>query len=385
MADRLDAEDLIATARSQAGLEDFGSPDFREGLGVLLETYARAGLDERRTRRERRRLLGLLATRLRIQAAFEQHPEIRSRPVRAPLYLTGFPRTGTSALFNLLGADPASRPLLLWEGIFPDPLPDPLPEGEEDPRLTMLRKYYDDAIAKNPEFAKIHEARADLPEECVMLQAHAFCDVQVGIEVLLDPYRSWFEAQDLRPAYAYYADLLRMVDWQRPGERWLLKSPAHLWALDILVELFPDVGVVLTHRDPVEIVGSYCSMMATLAEGMAAVTPTTLGPAVLESLATMMERGMRARGQSDPKRFLDVDYRAFLAEPMATAETIYRHFGLPLPAEAEARLRAHVEASPQHRHGTHDYDLERFGLSPEGVRERLSEYLTHHGLAVAPA
>ena len=29
------------------------------------------------------------------------------------------------ALFNLLGMDPASRPLLTWEGMFPDPHPQP--------------------------------------------------------------------------------------------------------------------------------------------------------------------------------------------------------------------------------------------------------------------
>jgi hypothetical protein len=380
-----DVEGLLADARAQTGLGNFGEPDFREGLGVLVDTYQRAGLDARRTKRERSRVVQLLATRLRVQAAFDAHPEIRERAVRAPLYLTGLPRTGTSARFNLLGVDPAARPLLLWEGIFPDPLGREVEAGEEDPRLTALRGYYEQALVKNPDFAKIHEARADRPEECVMLQAHTFCDVQVGIEVLLEPYASWFQQQDLRAAYRYYADLLRMLDWQRPGTRWLLKSPAHLWALDVLVECFPDVGIVLTHRDPASVVASYCSMMAALADGIGAIEPAKLGPVVLEYLARSMERGLAARDRSESERFLDVDYRALVGDPLAAARQVYGRFALPLSRETEALLARHVALHPQNRHGAHDYTLEQYGLSRDGVRDRLSAYVERFDLPVGGA
>jgi hypothetical protein len=202
----------------------------------------------------------------------------------------------------------------------------------------------------------------------------------MGIEVLLEPYASWFQARDLRPAYRCYADMLRLLDWQRPGERWLLKSPAHLWALDVLVELFPDVGVVLTHRDPAEILGSYCSMMAALAAGLEAVSPERLGPVVLEYLARKMERALAIRDRADAARFLDVDYRGFVADPMAAVERIHAHFALPLPPAAAARMRAHVEANPRHKHGEHRYALEEYGLDRGAVRERLAPYLARFGL-----
>ena len=371
---------LLAEAQRATGLEDFGDPAFREGLDVLVATYLANGFDARRLRRERRRLGQLLATRLRVVDALRRHPEIRTRALRSPMILTGFPRTGTSALFNLLAADPAARPLLLWEGVFPDPL-EGLPSGQTDPRLEALRAHYEKGREKNPEFSKIHEVRADGPEECVLLLAHAFCDVQMGIEPLLEPYASWFQAQDLRAAYALYHDLLRMLDWQRPGERWLLKSPAHLWALDVLVERFPDVCLVVTHRDPVEILGSYCSMMAALLTGQTHFDPKALGPVVLEYLARSMERGLAARERSDPARFVDVDYGAFLADPLAEARRIYAAFGLALGAEAGAAMRAHLERHPQHRHGTHDYQLESFGLEAGRVRERLAAYTARFGLA----
>lgn len=374
-------DELLAAAREAAGgLDDFGPDDFREGLRVLLETYERtADFSEKGRRRYWRRLVQLLATRLRVAEALRRHPEIRQREIRAPLYLTGLPRTGTSALFNLLAADPAARPLLLWEGTFPDPA-EGLAPGEPDPRHEAVKAYYRRVREKDPEFTRIHYADADTPEECVLLLAHAFRDVQMGIEVMMEPYASWFQRQDLRPAYRYYRDLLRMLDWQRPGERWLLKSPAHLWALDVLVELFPDACVVLTHRNPLHAVASACSMTHALMAVRRHPDPRALGPVVLEYYARSLERGLAVRDALGPGRFLDVDYRRLVAEPLAVARQIYAHFALPLPASVEAALERHVRENPQGRHGRHEYALADYGLSPGRVRERLAAYIERFDL-----
>jgi hypothetical protein len=377
----LSAESLLAEARAQAGLSDFGDPGFREGLGVLLETYeGEANLSPAGRKRTRRRLVQLLATRLRVEEAWKRHPEVRSLEVRRPVYLTGLPRTGTSALFNLLGADPRHRPLLLWEGLFPDPL-EGVPPGATDPRLEALRKLNERDRQKNPDFDKIHYVTPDMPEECVLLLAHTFCDAQMGIEPLMEPYGSWYQRQDLRPSYRYYADLLRLLQWQRPGERWLLKSPAHLWALDVLVEMFPDACILWTHRDPLQMLGSYCSMMAALMAIRASFDPKRLGPTVLEYLARSLECGLEARDALDSRRFFDVDFRAFTADPVGTLRRCYEHFGLELGAEAERRLAAHAEANPKGKHGAHDYSLAEYGLSAEAVRDRLRFYTERFDVA----
>ncbi len=366
---------LLEAARAQAGLEDFGDPRFRLGLAVLLETYeTTANLSPAGRKRTRRRLVQLLATRLRVEEAWKRHPEVRAIPLRRPVYLTGLPRTGTSALFNLLGADPHHRPLLLWEGLFPDPL-EGLAPGAPDPRREALRALNERDRAKNPDFDKVHYVTVDMPEECVLLQAHTFCDAQMGIEPLMEPYASWFQRQDLRPAYRYYADLLRLLQWQRPGERWLLKSPAHLWALDVLVEMFPDACILWTHRDPREMLGSYCSMMAMLMAIRASFDPKELGPTVLEYLARSLERALAARDRLDPRRFLDVDYRAFVADPLGTARGVYGHFGLERTPDVEAALAAWAREHTQGKHGAHRYSLDEYGLSGEAVRERLGFYL----------
>ena len=81
-------EVLMAEACAAAGHSDFGSDDFREPLRVLCETYDRSPFDESGRKRNRRRVVGLLAGRLRVQAALScirLGAEDSSPPVEPPV------------------------------------------------------------------------------------------------------------------------------------------------------------------------------------------------------------------------------------------------------------------------------------------------------------
>jgi Sulfotransferase family len=372
-------EALLAEACAATGLSDFGETDFREPLAVLCQAYDRAPFDERGRKRNRRRVLQLLCARLRVEAALRRHPEIRERGIRRPMVLTGLPRSGTSALFSLLATDPAARPLLLWETQHPEPAEDLAP-GQPDPRYLAVKAYYEQAHRKNPEFTKIHYASADTPEECVLLQAVTLNGVHYGVEPMLEPYASWYRKQDLRPMYRYYRTLLQMLDWQRPGERWLLKAPAHMWAIDALSETFPDVAVVWSHRDPLLCIASVCSMTYAITNGALDISKRELGPLVFDFYATSLERGLAARDQSDGARFVDVTHDDFVEDPLGVARRIYAHFGLPLSAQAEAAMQAHIGENPKGKHGSHAYALEEWGLPADAVRERFAGYTRRFGL-----
>jgi hypothetical protein len=367
-------ESVLAEARAATGLSDFGDESFRPGLRALLRTYAENPFSEKGQRRNRRRVVTLLATRLKVEDALRRHPEVLARPVKSPVVLTGLPRSATSALFNLLGEDPAARPLRLWETQCPDPID--LAPGAADPRRQAIEDYYAKGREKNPEWTKIHFTSADTPEECVLLHAYAFHGVQLGIEPMLEPYASWYQGEvaDLRPLYAYQKRLMQLLDWQRPGERWLLKAPAHLWGLDALAATFPDVAIVWTHRDPVACIASACSMTEALMPTLEGVDKPWLGPVVMEFYARSLGRGLAAREKMDPRRVVDVSHDEFVSDAVGVAKRIYAHFGLPLTAKALAAFEAHAAANPRAKHGKHEYGLAEFGLSEVVVRERFRAY-----------
>jgi len=365
-----DMEKLLQEAQQKTGFNDFGSDDFKPGLKVLLDTYDHNGFTEKGRYKNRKRVLDLLCARLRIESAFKLHPEIRdpnnhTLDIKAPMLLTGLPRTGTSALLNLLAVDPAARPLYMWEGFNPEPI-EGLPKGAPDPRYTAM-KAWEEENAKNAQanksgFKKIHSTSVDTPEECIHLLNHTFCDVQYGAETMMEPYGSWFQQQDLHKSYAYYADLLRMLQWQRPGERWLLKTPGHLWALDILIEMFPDCSIIITHRNPLECVTSYASMMAAL----------------MEYLARKMERAIALRKLVNPARFIDIQFEDFIEQPLQTADKIYARFHMPMSADVTQRMKNYADKHPMGKHGKHEYQLDEYGLSAERILERFDFYIREY-------
>jgi len=365
--------DLLAEARAAAGgLSDFGS-GYREGLRVLLRTYDENPFHERGRARNRRQLVRWLVTRLHVIETWQRHPEIRTRAIRRPWFLTGLPRSGTSALFNLLAADPSARALQNWEARIPEPLAGLAP-GAPDPRRAALAASYERGRAQHREFAAMHYTSVDTPEECVLLQGSSLSCVQTGVEVMLEPYASWYRMQPLAELYAYYADLLRLIDWQRPGERWILKSPAHLWGICELFAEFPDASIVWSHRDPVASIASICSMTHLLMRTWMDVDAGELGPRILDFYATSLERGLSVRAACDPARFIDVHHDEIAGDPIAVAERIYARFGRPLDRIARDAIEGHARAHPKGEHGEHAYRLEDYGLTSAAVHRRFADY-----------
>lgn len=376
---RFDSQLLIDEACEAAGLTNFGSDNFREPLDVLLKTYDTNHTTVKGRKKAYRRVVGLLSTRLRIEEALHKHPEITERPITRPMVLTGLPRSGTSALFNLLGADPAARPLLLWETQFPDPM-EGLEPGAKDPRHSAIEAYYEKSRQDNPEFTKMHFASADTPEECVLIHAFTLNGVHHGIEPMLEPYASWYRDQDLGEMYDYYKMLLQMLDWQRPGDRWLLKAPAHMWAIDSMIKTFPDVSIVWSHRNPLACTASICSMTHLLMEDQVEIPKDVLGPIVMDFYATSLERGLAVRDTSDPARFVDVNHDDFVADSRGTVERIYEHFDIAMDSPASNAIDGHIEANPKGRHGKHVYNLDDWGLSVADVETRFAPYIERFGI-----
>jgi hypothetical protein len=375
-------ESLVRSAIEATGLRDFGGETFREGLRKLIETYESHDFDERGRKRNHRRLLGLLVTRLQLEDWWKRHPEILERPLVAPWVLTGLPRSGTSAIFNLLAEDPATRTLRLWETQFPYP-PEGWTEsqrGRPDSRREAVEAHYARGRAKNPDFTQIHFASADTPEECVLIQALSFAGVQHGVEAMMEPYASWFRAQDQSAVYEIERKILQLLDWQRPGKRWLLKTPAHMWGINELLQSFPDARIIWSHRSPTEAIASMSSMIATLMKTRRDLDPRKLGPIVLDFYATSLERGLAARDRLDPSRFVDVSHDAFVQNGLRTAERIYRHFSIPFDRELTQMMGTHLQKHPRDSHGQHDYALSEFGLTSNDVRELFSAYVDRFDL-----
>jgi Sulfotransferase family len=373
----LDADNLLAAGRRQAGGDDFEDLTFLEGLYRLvhaLATEARLNLLGRIAAREA--IVSHLANRLRLEQDRRRYPEIAAQHVHRPIVITGLPRSGSTLLHGLLAQDPANRVPQTWEMLTPSPPPE---RGtyECDPRIAITERHLRWFQWLVPEFKTIHPVGARLPEECVVILSHSFLSSQFCSMYVVPSYQTWVRAQDLRPAYQLHRRFLQQLQWRCHGHRWILKAPAHLPALRELCAEYPDVGVIMTHREPLEVLASEASLHTILRQTFsAAVDPNAVGREVTELTADEIRTGLQARDDrcAPPEQFLDVRYRDLVTDPIGTARSVYAHFDMPFTTIAEARMRRYLAETPKDKHGPHVYSLTQFGLDPDEERERYREY-----------
>jgi hypothetical protein len=368
-------EDLHASASRITGLDDFGEDDYLDGLKVLLESYAEdAGLTPLGNKAQRAMLRGALAARQFSEAAWRRHPEHADAPVERPIFVTGLPRTGTTALHRLLTADPAHQGLDLWLAEVPQPRP-PRETWADDPVFQAIDAGYRRHHIENPEFMGVHYISADSVEECWQLLRQSMLSISFECLAHLPTYSEWLAGRDWTPAYRRHRRNLRLIGLNDPGRRWVLKNPSHLFALDALLDVYPDALIVQTHRDPRTAMASMCSLAAHATAGWSDVfTGAVIGRDQLELWSRGLELFRAERARRDPAQFVDVHYDDFVRDPVATAEGIYRHFGLPFGDDARtAMTNLHKESATGAARPSHRYALEDFGLTPEQVEERFAD------------
>jgi len=367
-------EEIIAKARAATGLEDMGDPAALEGLEVLIEaSNEEAQLSESGAQRWEASIVAYLVNRLRIVDYLKQHPALLQRPVEKPMFVFGLPRTGTTLTINLLSADPSRRCFLRWEALDSAP---PAKAGElhSDPRYLAQQARLEASIKFMPQIAAIHYEDADSPTECQYSMALSFCAEIFDANVHIPSYRKWFFGASYLPAFRFHKQLLQLLQ-ENNGGRWTLKNPWHPLFLDDLTAVYPDAQLVMTHRDPVEVVGSACSLLKHVRPIYSdKVSLRDIADLSMQTFDLMIARQDAFRASRGEDAIYDIQYADQLKDPIGTMRRLYAHFDEPFTAQVEDAMRKLLAANPQGKHGRHEYTLEEFGLTADGVRRHFREY-----------
>ncbi|BBY75222.1 sulfotransferase [Mycolicibacterium parafortuitum] len=369
-------EDLHASAVKACGLDDFGSDDdnYREALGVLLESYQRdANLTELGSKMQRFFARNALVARLVSEAAFKQYPEHADVTIERPIFVTGLPRTGTTAVHRLLAADPRHQGLELWLAEFPQPRP-PRETWSQNPVFQQLDAQFTKAHEENPDYTGLHFMTADEVEECWQLLRQSLHSVSYETLAHVPTYSQWLSRQDWTKPYQRHRRNLQLIGLNDPEKRWVLKNPSHLFALDALFATYPDALVVQCHRPVETIMASMCSLAQHTTEGWSTTfTGEVIGADSMETWSRGLELFNAERPKHDPAQFYDLDYFELIKDPVGAVEDIYRAFGIDFPDTARAAVaETHEESKKGPRAPKHTYSLADYGLTAEQVKERFA-------------
>jgi hypothetical protein len=364
-------DDIAAAAIRTTGLDDFGGTAHEEGLRILVDDLAspEAGLTPLGNGFHRREVKSALVGRLLTQLRFTEHPEHADVPIERPIFVVGLPRTGTTALHRLLHADPRHQGLELWLTEYPQPRP-PRASWEADPIFTAMQAAFSEHHVENPEFMGIHYMDATSVEECWRLLRQTGKSISYESLANVPRYSTWLAGQDWTDAYERHRANLQLIGLNDPEKRWVLKNPSHLVALEALMAVYPDALVVCTHRDPITSIASACSLSAEATAGTSRTfVGQTVGRTQLEMLSRSWRTFTRARAAYDDAQFYDVEYDAFVADPIGTTRSIYGAFGLDWTAEVDAAVTAlDAESRSGGKRPRHTYSLDDYGLTDAEVR-----------------
>ncbi len=377
------ADDLMGMAASESRLDDFGDLVFKQGLQVFLDSaYSEGQLSPVGRAIMKMDIVTHLKNRLEIIDYRKREPAVAENEVKKPLFIVGLPRTGTTVLYELMALDEENRSPLSWELLAASP-----PPTTEDhlncPRIRKAERYMQLWNFLAPQLKVMHEVGARLPQECITILASSFQSELWGETYWVPGYRKWLLQQDQGPAFGWHKIMLQHLQHNYMKSRWLLKAPAHVGFLDGILNEYPDAMVVHTHRDPMEVMASFVTLLYVVRQlSSDSLQPVDVGIKELEFWAEMLERAIDARARiNKPAQFADVYFQDVLQNPIAVVEKIYDQFGLELSVESRARMADHLQRKPRHVHGKIEYSLEQFGLSVAEHSQRFERYYETYNLA----
>ena len=382
-----DSDTLAAEARTITGLDDFGDPWIFENLNALIPILnSEARLTEVGVGGAITMIKTALVNRLRHVDLVKKHPEILDEEVDVAAVVVGLPRTGSTMLHRMLSSAPGMTGVKWWECQNYSPFPEEK-LGEPEPRRKAAAAYLDYMLEHAPDLMSIHPMSIDQSDEELIILGQLFSSTMIEGMYYVPTYARWLIENSRTRCYKDLRQILQSLQWQdkkRKGAKWVLKTPGHLMALDAVLETFPGAKIVMTHRDPISTVPSYCSMMYTLYGMGAEVDRQSVGAFWEKRLAELLDLFMDIREKSGGASFIDVRYTDLTKTPIEEGKRVLAEAGIPVTPEIEAGMSEWVEANRREDRAPHKYSLEDFGLDKANIERDFAKYRETY-LAQAPA
>jgi hypothetical protein len=381
----LSAESLMRQAIANTGLTDFGGDDYVEPLAVLTKAIdAEADLHLGGRLYTRAQFLLFLESRLRAFDWYRRFPQVDAEVIDKPLLITGFGRSGTTILFEVLSLDPQFRVVQRWEGLIPAPPPEP-DTYRSDPRIVTterLTRLIDEMV---PEFSAAHKMGATLPIENLELEYPTFLSEVFPMMMHVPSYAAYLRGKDLTSTFEWQRKTLKLLQSRYKRKHWLMKSPSHLPHLERYASVFPGMRIIFTHRDPIVTSDSVTSFLGMLyyqrtdqVWGSGAVESWVLAMGkerakLWDPIIAMIENGRIPKGS-----YANFHYQRFVSDPIGAVKSVYDDLGMTLSSEVAESMRAYLAKKTKGVFGKHEYEPASTNLaeSERRVYETYQNYFS---------
>ncbi|MDB6063587.1 MAG: hypothetical protein JWM78_3690 [Verrucomicrobiaceae bacterium] len=358
----LTPESLLQQARANTGLEDLGGDNWQEPFSILMNSADNeADLHLGGRLLMRTELLIYLEARLQLIEAFKRSPELNAEVVDAPVFITGYGRSGTTILLEVMAQDPQFRVAQKWESLFPVPAPEEA-TYDADPRIEKTNHVNKLIEEITPEFAGLHKMGGNLPIESLEFEYVSFVSEIFPMIIQVPSYSAYLRTQDLSVAFEWQKKFLQLLQSKYKASHWLMKSPSHLLHLQKYLRVFPGMRLIFAHRDPIVSADSVVSFMGTLfwqrtdniwreQNDLEVLSMAEQRAKAWDDVIAMIEDGRLAKGM-----YANFYYDQFVRDPIAAIASVYDQLGMTLTPAAADKMRAYLANKFKGKHGAHLYE-----------------------------
>jgi hypothetical protein len=235
-----------------------------------------------------------------------------------------------------------------------------------------------------PKADAVYPMRATTPHECIAIHSYTFLSEEFVATCQIPTYQRFLHSADLTPAYEWEKCFLQHLQSQSDParNRWVLKSPDHVFGLEQLFKVFPDATIIQTHRNPVEVFKSLAALTRVL-QGLYS-HPVDLEASLSReaaALADATERFMQFRDAHPElaRSIIDVRYADLIEDPIATVRRIFERVDTPMTPTMTQRVHSMASSRSRYR------GVRSAARAPEPALDRSShlsfkQYCSRFGL-----
>lgn len=382
----LSIETILTLAERESGAHGLIDPGLAARVGDLVAWInARGPFGGERVSAIQAQILRLLVARLRIASDRLRFSGIAGEPIERPVFIIGFPRSGTTLLHALLAEDPEVLAPVSWHMLEPSPPPGagPVVSGRIARAQRVIEAWMDFCPPQAMMHPYIDKGAFQLCEDeelfsldfRTMYPYHYYHVPVAEVNALL--------GGDPAGALRFHREFLQHIQWNGERKRWVCKGPSTQSRLAALFDIYPDALCVWPHRPLGEIYASNVALRASIYDRISGRANDWNSQS--QALAERMKAGLDQvldNALIDDPRILHIDFRDIVADPLAVVERVYRQQDRVLTPEAANRMRAWL-ADPENaadRYGRYPYSYEAFGLDRQWVERLFADYSARFGL-----
>lgn len=249
--------------------------------------------------------------------------KIRNTPVKKPVFILGYPRSGTTYLMYLMSKDPQFAFCRMYECMGPHVIFTFGPVLRKIAQLVLPRKRPMDNL----------ELGADLPKEEEFALGNMGVASMANAIYFPQRFSEYFNRfvlfngtkNDKISFVNNLTWLFRKLTLRNKGKRLLLKSPFNTGRLKLLLELYPDAKFIHIHRHPYKVFSSNENLYESVIPQVAfqSVSDQEMEAHIFYTYRQTMDKYFRDKVLLDSRQLFEIGYDDFVAEPVSILKKIY--------------------------------------------------------------